>query len=51
MFNVVLIIQYLLECISPNNDWLERLEALFVEYPDISKEAMGFFENWEEKFS
>jgi abortive infection bacteriophage resistance protein len=50
VFNVVLIIHYLLKCISPNNDWLAKLKTLFTEYPDISKETMGFPENWKENF-
>ena len=36
-FNFSLIVHHLLWCISPNNDWLQKLEYLFDEYPTIPK--------------
>jgi abortive infection bacteriophage resistance protein len=39
-FNFILIVEYLLQQISPNNDRLQRLEALFNEFPTIPKESM-----------
>lgn len=39
--NFTLIINYLLQQISPNNDRLQKLEALFNEFSDIPKKKYG----------
>lgn len=41
------IIKYFLGIISPNNDMLDKLQALFVRFPEIDKKALGFPNGWE----
>jgi abortive infection bacteriophage resistance protein len=48
-FTFTLIVNYLLQQIDTWNHWIEKLEALFIKSPDISKEAMGFYNNRQEK--
>jgi len=48
-FNATLIINYLLKIINKNFNWLDDLEKLFEEFPEIPKEKMWFTDNWKEK--
>lgn len=50
-FNLTLIIHYLLNSISHNNDRLDRLERLFNKHPDISLESMGFDKGRKQKIN
>lgn len=43
----ICIIKYFLDIISPNNDFKDKLQALFVSFPEIDLNAMGFNPNWE----
>ena len=43
----ICIIKYFLDIISPNNDFKEKLLALFAAFPEIDLGAMGFNANWE----
>lgn len=43
----ICIIKYFLEIISPNNDFKEKLQALFTSFPEIDLKAMGFNSHWE----
>lgn len=43
----ICIIKYFLDIISPNNDFKEKLLALFAAFPEIDLRAMGFNANWE----
>jgi len=45
-----LIINFLLKYINKNFSWLDNLEKLFEEFPDIPKEKMGFDKNWKDNF-
>ena len=41
------IIKYFLDVISPNNDMLDKINKLFVAFPEIDKKALGFPVGWE----
>ena len=41
------IVKYFLNIISPNNDMLTKLHALFSVFPEIDLTAMGFPKGWE----
>ena len=43
----ICIIKYFLDIISPNNDFKEKLQALFTSFPEIDLKAMGFNSHWE----
>ena len=43
------IIRWFIDIVSPNNDMLEHLQALLVEYPMIDTRAMGFPQNWQDE--
>ena len=43
----ICIIKYFLDIISPNNDFKDKLQALFASFPEIDLNAMGFNTNWE----
>lgn len=45
---IVTIIQRLLESINPSNRFIERITALFDEYPNIEINLLGFTNNWKE---
>ena len=41
------VIKYFLDIISPNNDMLDKMNSLFVTFPEIDKAALGFPSGWE----
>ena len=42
------IIKYFLNIISPGNDMLDKMQALFTEYPEVDLGALGFPSgNWQ----
>ena len=43
----ICIIKYFLDVISPNNDMLAKLRWLFVDFPEIDLNALGFPKGWE----
>ena len=43
----ICIIKYFLDLISPNNDFKKKLLTLFLAFPEIDLNAMGFNANWE----
>ena len=43
----ICIIKYFLDIISPNNDFKDKLLALFAAFPEIDLNAMGFNAKWE----
>ena len=43
----ICIIKYFLDIISPNNDFKDKLLALFATFPEIDLRAMGFNANWQ----
>ncbi len=45
----ICIIKYFMDIISPDNDFLEKIEALLKEFPEISLKAMGFNHNWKDE--
>ena len=45
----ICIIKYFLDIISPNNDFKDKLLALFDAFPEIDLNAMGFNSNWKEE--
>ncbi len=46
LFVVLLMLAYLMQHVSPDSLWKQRLEKLLVKYGEIPLEAMGFTENW-----
>ncbi len=47
-FTVAAMLVYLGWKVSPDTNWLERLQALMIEHPDIPLEPMGFPDQWQE---
>ena len=44
------IIKYFLNIISPGNDMLDKMQALFTEYPEVDLGALGFPSgNWQDE--
>ena len=44
------IIKYFLNIISPGNDMLDKMQALFAEYPEVDLGALGFPSgNWQDE--
>lgn len=43
----ICIIKYFLDIISPNNDFKKKLLTLFLAFPEIDLNAMGFNADWE----
>ena len=44
------IIKYFLNIISPGNDMLDKMQALFAEYPEVDIAAIGFPSgNWQDE--
>ncbi len=43
------ILNLLMNTISPETKWSERLKNLFDEYPQIDKSKMGFPDNWKNR--
>jgi len=48
-FTFTLITNYLLQQIVSENLWLKKLEELFNEFPNVTKNIMGFCDDWKEK--
>ena len=46
-YYIICMIKYFLDIISPNNDFKDKLQALFASFPEIDLNAMGFNTNWE----
>ncbi len=46
IFTILTLVQYLLTSIAPKDHWKSSLEALMVDYPDVSTKPMGFPNNW-----
>lgn len=45
----LVILQILLRKVAPENLWFNQLAQLFIEYPDVSQEAMGIPPDWAER--
>jgi len=43
----ICIIKYFLDVVSPENDMLAKLRWLFVDFPEIDLQALGFPDGWE----
>ena len=48
LYNRLVIVAYLMRIIDPRDYWKSELVDLMVAYPGISKDRMGFPENWED---
>lgn len=48
IYNTFLVLLHLMDIIAPNHRWRQRLKTL-LENPNVSLEAMGFLEGWEER--
>ena len=40
-------LKYLLDAVNPNNDMLAKLRWLFVDFPEIDLNTLGFPKGWE----
>jgi len=47
VYFTICIIKYFLDIISPDNDMLAKMHALFSNYPEIDLAALGFPDKWE----
>lgn len=48
VFGVLTLLYHLLKTIAPQSGWKNRLFVLLEEYPEISRQCMGFPDNWKE---
>lgn len=48
LFTVLLMLAYMMEQISPDSHWKQKLVLLLEEYPETPLTAMGFVANWQE---
>jgi len=48
IFGILSILKYLLQFDAPTSLWANRLHSLFLKYPEVPKQVMGFPNNWEE---
>lgn len=48
VFVILTIARYLLKTIAPQSGWKDRLYGLLDAYPEISRQSMGFPDNWKE---
>ena len=48
IFGILTILKYLLQFDAPTSLWANRLRSLFLKYPEVPKQVMGFPDNWEE---
>ncbi|WP_169709598.1 Abi family protein [Deferrisoma camini] len=46
IFGVLTVLRYLMNQVAPQSRWSCRLVRLLKNYPELSREAMGFPENW-----
>jgi abortive infection bacteriophage resistance protein len=42
----ICMIKYLLYTVLPNNTFKQKLENLFMKYPNVDRAAMGFPASW-----
>lgn len=45
-YGICAVINYLMEVIADGSRWPDRLRSLLLEYPEVSREAMGFPPAW-----
>lgn len=50
LFAVVLLLSHLMNQVSPDSQWLNRVFTLLNKYPDVPLKNMGFPENWADYF-
>lgn len=48
-FTIAMLLTFLTQIISPDSRWLDRLETLLDQYPEVDLNAMGFPANWHEQ--
>lgn len=46
IYNTLVMLSYLLRCISPGTSWPIRLKNIILEIPDLDTAAMGFPKQW-----
>jgi abortive infection bacteriophage resistance protein len=49
MYYIFSIVLYLLNAVNPNNTFKQKLENLFLKYPNVDRKAMGFPANWRDE--
>ena len=48
IYYILSMIIYLLNTVNPNHTFKQKLENLFLKYPNVDKRAMGFPANWQD---
>lgn len=48
-FTIAMLLTHLMPIISPDSNWLNKLETLLSESPEVDLKAMGFPNNWKEQ--
>ena len=46
MYYILSMIIYLLNIVNPNHNFKQKLEDLFLKYPNVDRVAMGFPADW-----
>lgn len=49
LYNVCLIIHYLLDRVAPNHHFIDQIQEIFDEFPWVPLASMGFNTDWKEK--
>lgn len=49
LYNTLVMLAYMMDIINPGHHWKERLGELFTRHPDVSKQAMGFPDDWQNR--
>jgi len=49
LYAQLVVIQVLLKVIAPDNNWAKKVLDLLAEHPDISRQAMGFPDGWQDR--
>jgi abortive infection bacteriophage resistance protein len=47
MYYILSMVIYLLNIVNPNHTFKQKLENLFLKYPNVDRSAMGFPANWQ----
>ena len=51
IYNVMVMVAYLMERINPRSEWRQRLTVLLDEYADLPRSSMGMPSDWRDKLS
>lgn len=49
LYNTLVMLAYLMDCINPHSQWKRRLDTLFVKHSNVSAQDMGFPFDWRDR--